>query len=86
MDDNKNIKQIFCNIKNIVSKIIFTISDNFNQKLFEILQYQLEKLDLISRKEFDIQMKILFKNHKKIIQMETRIEELKKILLSNNKK
>lgn len=76
MIDMKKIEQVISQIKGTIPQSIRNLGEDIDKKLLSILQYQLWKLDLVSREEFDIQRQVLLKTREKITQMEKRIKQL----------
>ncbi|MDT9587587.1 MAG: accessory factor UbiK family protein [Candidatus Arsenophonus melophagi] len=85
MFDAKKIEQVVRQIKGLLPKEIQDLGTNLDKKLRATLQFQLGKLDLLSREEFDIQTQVLLHARVKIAEMEKRIEELEKRLANENK-
>ena len=44
-----------------------------------------QRLDLVTREEFDVQTKMLSRSQQRVKELEQRIQELEKIILKNNK-
>ncbi|MFP3014407.1 MAG: accessory factor UbiK family protein [Arsenophonus sp.] len=86
MIDIKKIERVARQIKDILPKEIRDLGEDFDKNLLAILQSKLEKLDLVSRKEFDIQIQDLLLVHEKILQIEKRIEQLEENLTTNENK
>ncbi|MGP1956364.1 MAG: accessory factor UbiK family protein [Arsenophonus sp. NC-PE1-MAG3] len=84
MVDVKKIEQVVRQIKETLPEEILNLGEDLDKKLKGGLQYQLEKFNLVSREEFDIQTQVLLKTREKIVQMEKRIEQLEKRLDHEN--
>lgn len=70
-------------LKNLVSQLseklpnqLGTLKDDFEKNCKRILQHSFEKLDLVTREEFDLQTKVLQRTRKKLDEMEKYIKEL----------
>ncbi|MGP1930368.1 MAG: accessory factor UbiK family protein [Arsenophonus sp.] len=74
----KKLEQITCQIKDSLSKGLRELGEDINKKLQTTLQSQIDKLDLISREEFNSQTQTLLKISEKIIEIEKRIEQFEK--------
>ncbi|MFP3036959.1 MAG: accessory factor UbiK family protein [Arsenophonus sp. ER-BJ3-MAG3] len=74
----KKLEQITCQIKDYLSKGLRELGEDINKKLQTTLQSQIDKLDLISREEFNNQTQTLLKISEKIIEIEKRIEQFEK--------
>jgi BMFP domain-containing protein YqiC len=56
------------------------IKKDIEKNFYIILQNTLNKLDLVTRQEFDIQTKVLARSRKKIDALEAQVKELEKML------
>jgi len=58
---------------------------NFEKNARAAVEGMLQRLDLVTREEFDVQAKMLSKSQLRVKELERRIQELEqKILLNNN--
>lgn len=55
-----------------------TLNEEIGQRFREILQAQLAKLDLVTREEFEVQVKLLSRARERIEALEKQIEALQK--------
>ncbi len=46
------------------------------QKVRQVIQGQLNKLDVVSREEFDVQTQVLLRTRQKLTEMEAKLAEL----------
>ena len=53
-----------------------TLKSDFEKNCQRVLQHAFQKLDLVTREEFDLQSKVLLRTRKKLDEMETYIKEL----------
>ena len=56
------------------------------KNLKSALARALEKMDLVSREEFEVQQAVLLRTREKLEAMEKQVRELEKALLENSKK
>ncbi len=47
-----------------------------DQKVRQVIQGQLNKLDVVSREEFDVQTQVLLRTRQKITEMEAKLAEI----------
>ncbi|MFA7261129.1 MAG: accessory factor UbiK family protein, partial [Aeromonas bestiarum] len=50
------------------------------KKIRQVLQSQLNKLDLVSREEFDVQTKVLLRTREKLTALEAKLTQLEQQL------
>lgn len=53
-----------------------TLKDDFEKNCQRVLQHAFQKLDLVTREEFDLQTKVLQRTRKKLDEMEALVKEL----------
>ncbi len=71
------INQLAEKIEALLPPGLKQVKNDFDNKLKNLLQQQLSKMDFVSREEFDIQSKVLARTREKLEQLEKRIEQLK---------
>lgn len=76
MLDPKKLEEIAKNISNAIPPGVKTMADEAEGKVKQVLQAQLNKLDFVSREEFDIQSQVLIRTREKLEALETRLAEL----------
>ena len=76
MLDPKKLEEIAKNITAAIPPGVKTMADEAEAKVKQILQSQLNKLDLVSREEFDVQSQVLIRTREKLEALETRLAEL----------
>lgn len=57
-----------------------TLKNDFEKNVHAVLQSTFNKLDLVTREEFDAQTKVLARSRKRIEALEEKIRELEKVL------
>ena len=70
------INQLAEKIEALLPPGLKQVKNDFDNKLKNLLQQQLSKMDFVSREEFDIQSKVLARTREKLEQLEKRIEKL----------
>lgn len=75
MIDAQQINNVADKISALLPPGFDKIKDDIEGKVREILMQQLSKLELVTRKEFDIQTKVLARTRAKLDDLEKRIEE-----------
>ncbi len=72
--------RVFDDIAQSVSKLLppgaAALKDDFERNAKAAVQGGLEKLDLVTREEFDVQMKVLERTREKLTALEARVAEL----------
>ncbi len=56
------------------------LGEDADRKLKQVLQSQLNKLDMVSREDFDVQTQVLLRTREKLSILEARVAELEKQL------
>ncbi|WP_026376542.1 ubiquinone biosynthesis accessory factor UbiK [Aestuariibacter salexigens] len=78
MLDPKKLEDIAKQISNAVPPGVKSMAGEAEQRIKQVLQSQLSKLDFVSREEFDVQSQVLIRTREKLEAMEARIAELEK--------
>lgn len=73
----KNLTEQICNA---LPDHLQTLKKDFEKNCHSILSGTFNKLDLVTREEFDAQTKVLARTRKKIEELETLVKELEKTL------
>ena len=76
MIDPKKIEQIAKNISNAIPPGVKTMADEAEVKVKQVLQSQLNKLDFVSREEFDVQSNVLIRTREKLEALEAKLAAL----------
>ena len=76
MLDPKKLEEIARNISNAIPPGVKTMADEAEVKVKQVLQSQLNKLDFVSREEFDVQSQVLIRTREKLEALEARLAEL----------
>ncbi len=89
MFDPKKIEQIAKQIHESMPQSVKDLGSDVEQKVRQVIQGQLNKLDVVSREEFDVQTQVLLRTREKLTQMEEKLAEIESKLASkteSNKK
>ncbi|MGL5031439.1 MAG: ubiquinone biosynthesis accessory factor UbiK [Aeromonas sp.] len=76
MIDPKKLEEIAKQVHNALPPGIRTMGEEAEKKMRQVLHAQLNKLDLVSREEFDVQTKVLLRTREKLAALETKLTEL----------
>jgi len=83
MFDTKTIDNIADRIANAIPPGIHHLKDDVEKNAHALLQSGLNKLDLVSREEFEVQKAVLAKTRAKLEALEKRVAELEQQLKIN---
>lgn len=73
---NNQINQLADKIESLLPPGIRQVKLDFDEKLRQLLQQQLSKMNFVSREEFDIQQKVLARTRAKLDELEKRLADL----------
>jgi len=76
MLDPKKLEEIAKNISNAIPLGVKNMAGEAEEKVKQILQTQLNKLDFVSREEFDVQSQVLIRTREKLEALEARFDAL----------
>ncbi len=76
--DGKKIEDIARQINDSIPAGVKDLAGNLEQRVKTILQQQLNKLDVVTREEMDVQQQLLLRLRKRIDQLEAELNTLKK--------
>ncbi|MCR3755622.1 MAG: ubiquinone biosynthesis accessory factor UbiK [Sodalis sp. Psp] len=79
MIDPKKLEQLAREMQETLPKGIRDLGNNLEKKIYQGLQNQLSRMDLVSREEFDVQTQALLRTREKLNQLELRINVLEAI-------
>ncbi len=82
MLDSKLFDELTKKLFAVLPNSLQTIEQETRQKFKDVLQTTFARLDLVTREEFDIQLKVLARTREKLEQLQTQVDELIK---KNNK-
>ncbi len=73
MIDPKKIEEMARQIHNALPPGIKSLGEEVDKKVKQVLQSQLNKLDMVSREEFDVQTKVLLHTREKLTALEEKL-------------
>ncbi|WP_217534277.1 ubiquinone biosynthesis accessory factor UbiK [Vibrio metschnikovii] len=76
MFDPKKLEQIAKQIHDSMPQPVKDLGSDVEQKVRQVIQGQLNKLDVVSREEFDVQTQVLLRTRQKLSNMEQKLNEL----------
>ena len=85
MFDPKRLEQIVKQIQESMPAPVKALGQDVEQKVREVIQSKLIKLDVVSREEFDVQTQVLLRTRKKLNEMEKKLNELEQKLNQTHK-
>ncbi|MDG6895594.1 ubiquinone biosynthesis accessory factor UbiK [Volucribacter amazonae] len=72
----KKIEQIMQQIHDVLPEGVKNLGQDAENKIKQVLQAQLAKLDLVTREEFEVQTQVLVRTREKLMQLEQQVEQL----------
>lgn len=76
MFDAKKIEQIAKQIHESMPQPVKNLGSDVDQKVRQVIQGQLNKLDVVSREEFDVQTQVLLRTRQKLNDLEAKLTDL----------
>ncbi|TQQ04276.1 ubiquinone biosynthesis accessory factor UbiK [Vibrio cholerae] len=76
MFDAKKLEQIAKQIHKAMPQPVKELGADVEQKVRQVIQSQLNKLDVVSREEFDVQTQVLLRTRQKLTELEQKMAEL----------
>ena len=76
MFDPKKLEEIAKQIQDAMPAPVRELGADVEQKVRQVIQSQLTKLDVVSREEFDVQTQVLMRTREKLSAMEKKMNEL----------
>jgi hypothetical protein len=86
MFNPQKLEEIAKQISDAMPEGVKSFGEEVDRKIKQVLQTQLEKLDMVSREEFDVQTQVLLRTREKLAEMEAKFAELEKKLDQNIEK
>lgn len=86
MFDAKKINEITQKLSEQLPENLKILQEDFKTNLKSGIQHALDKLDVVTREEFDVQAKVLAKTRSKLESLISKIEQLEKKLNSREHK
>ncbi|OAN16900.1 cytoplasmic protein [Photobacterium jeanii] len=76
MFDPKKLEQVAKQIHESMPQPVKELGNDVEQKVRQVIQAQLGKLDVVNREEFDVQTQVLLRTRQKLAEMEQKLAEL----------
>lgn len=76
MFDAKKLEQIAKQIHESMPAPVKDLGSDVNKKVQQVIQGQLNKLDVVSREEFDVQTQVLLRTRQKLNELETKLTDI----------
>ena len=80
MIDPKKIEEMARQIHNALPPGIKSLGEEVDKKVKQVLQSQLNRLDMVSREEFEVQTKVLLRTRQKLTALEEKLAQLEQRL------
>jgi BMFP domain-containing protein YqiC len=80
MFDPKKLEQIAKQIHDSMPAPVKELGADVDQKVRQVIQGQLNKLDVVSREEFDVQTQVLLRTRQNLTEREQKLAELEEKL------
>lgn len=80
MFDPKKLEQVAKQIHDAMPQPVKDLGADMDQKVRQVIQGQLNKLDVVSREEFDVQTQVLLRTRQKLTEMEQKLAEIEQKL------
>jgi len=82
--DNNIINELAGKLADAVPGDLNELRNDIESNFRALLQNGLDKLDLVTREEFDVQRKVLERTREKLDRLETELEELQRDTIGEN--
>lgn len=82
MIDNKLIDDLVRRVSDILPKEVQETRSDIEKNIRSLVEASLQKMDLVTREEFDTQVAVLARSRSKIESLEKQVSELEKKLLN----
>lgn len=76
MFDPKKLEQLAKQIHDSMPAPVRELGADVDQKMRQVIQGQLTKLDVVSREEFDVQTQVLLRTRQKLADMEQKLADI----------
>lgn len=81
MIDPKKIEEMARQVHNALPPGIRSLGEEADRKVRQVLQAQLNRLDMVSREEFEVQTKVLLRTREKLAELEAKLAQLEQQLV-----
>ncbi|MDP2533458.1 accessory factor UbiK family protein [Photobacterium damselae subsp. piscicida] len=83
MFNRKKLEQVAKQIHESMPQPVKDLGNDVEQKVRQVIQSQLGKLDVVNREEFDVQTQVLLRTRQKLTELEQKMAELEAKLNGN---
>ncbi len=80
MIDPKKIEEMARQVHNALPPGLRSLGEEADRKVRQVLQAQLNRLDMVSREEFEVQTKVLLRTREKLGELEAKLAKLEQQL------
>ena len=81
--DTKTLDEVVHKISAVIPDDIKSAKENFEKNARASIEGVFQRLDLVTREEFDVQTKLLSKSQQRVKKLEQRVQELEENILKN---
>ncbi|WP_111980177.1 ubiquinone biosynthesis accessory factor UbiK [Algibacillus agarilyticus] len=85
MIDTKKLEEIAKQVSDSLPGGMKKFAEEFEGKTKQVLQSQLNKLDVVTREEFDVQTRVLMRTREKLVDLEVKLAELEALITPSDK-
>ncbi|WP_318445335.1 ubiquinone biosynthesis accessory factor UbiK [Photobacterium leiognathi] len=85
MFDPKKLEQVAKQIQDAMPQPVKDLGNDVEQKVRQVIQSQLGKLDVVNREEFEVQTQVLLRTRQKLNELEHKMAELEAKLSAEDK-
>ncbi|AWB67052.1 cytoplasmic protein [Saccharobesus litoralis] len=82
MIDTKKLEEIAKQVTDNLPTGVKKFAEEVEDKTKQVLQSQLNKLDMVSREEFDVQTRVLMRTREKLVDLEAKVAELEQKIVA----
>ncbi|MGF1686890.1 accessory factor UbiK family protein [Photobacterium japonica] len=76
MFDPKKLEQVAKQIHDAMPQPVKELGNDVEQKVRQVIQAQLGKMDVVNREEFDVQTQVLLRTRQKLTALEQKMDAL----------
>ena len=81
---SEKLEQVAQQIHDAMPQPVKTLGSDIEQKIRQVIQGQLAKLDVVNREEFDVQTQVLLRTREKLTDLENKLAALENQLASSS--
>jgi len=80
MFNPKKLEEIAKQVSDVIPESVKSVGSEVERKVKQVLQAQLQKLNMVSREEFDVQAKVLLRTREKLTALQKQVSEIETTL------